>query len=136
MKYPAFSNNRILIITVVSLCFLLGTYLLVKKYKSKAETFQPNDHKTLLFFKAQWCGHCTRFKPVWDSVVSECNSNDRYKNIDFIEMDVDEEETKPYMEKHQVRGFPHVVMTKPDGAEKVFAGNRTSDELLSFIEEN
>lgn len=135
MKLPVFSNYRVLAISIVSITMVLAIFLLVKNYKSKKESFDPNEQKNVLFFKARWCGHCTRFKPVWDTVVSECNSNDKYNNIDFLELDVDEEETKPYMEKYKVRGFPHVVLTKGD-TEQVFTGNRTKDELISFIEEN
>lgn len=134
MKFPVFSNYRVLAISAISLTMVLVIFLLVKKYKSKKESFDPNEQKTVMFFKASWCGHCTRFKPVWDSVVSECNSTDKYSNVDFLELDVDEEETKPYMEKYQVRGFPHVVLTNGD-TEHIFTGNRTKDELISFIEE-
>mgnify|MGYP006088563991 CR=1 FL=1 len=74
--------------------------------------------------------------PVEDTDSVEQQAVESTNNEQVKVDDVDEEETKPYMEKHQVRGFPHVVMTKPDGAEQVFAGNRTSDELLSFIEGN
>jgi thioredoxin-related protein len=135
MKFPAFSNYRMLAIALVSILVVIITFVLIKKYKTKTESFDPNEKKNLLFFKASWCGHCTRFKPVWDSVVSECNSNDKYSNVDFLELDVDEEETKPYMEKHQVRGFPHVVLLNGN-SEHVFTGNRTQDELIKFIEEN
>jgi thiol-disulfide isomerase/thioredoxin len=110
------------------------------KSKSPKEEFE-NGKKTLYFFKADWCGHCQRFKPVWDEVVDHCNTNhpDKYNGIELVELNIDKDETKPLMQKHSVRGFPHVVITDAtDSTENdiVFNRNRTKEDLIAFIEEN
>ena len=90
--------------------------------------------KTLIFFKANWCGHCNRFKPVWDEFVSECKAKNEPTQL--LELDIDEEATKPLMQKHNVRGFPHVVLTGENQEDVVFTKNRTKEDLFAFLTEN
>lgn len=116
------------------LCIGAGVYLMNKK----KETFDVDEElrapKTMIFFRANWCGHCQRFKPVWDEFVIESQSNPK---IDMLELDIDLPDSKPYMEKHHVRGFPHLVLVdNVKNSEVVFDRNRTKDDLLSFIKEN
>jgi thiol-disulfide isomerase/thioredoxin len=100
----------------------------------KTETFNgESETKTLMFFKADWCGHCTRFKPVWDEFKQECNI--KYPNVSLKELNIDDEASKPLMEKHNVRGFPHVVLTGENTEDVVFNKNRTKEDLIAFIQE-
>jgi thiol-disulfide isomerase/thioredoxin len=99
----------------------------------KTEGFNTDANKKLLFFKADWCGHCTRFKPVWDEFKEE--SKTKYPNVELMELNIDNEESKPLMQKHNVRGFPHVVLTSENTDDVVFTRNRTKEDLLAFIQE-
>jgi thiol-disulfide isomerase/thioredoxin len=103
----------------------------MKCMKSKTEQFESSP-ATLYFFKADWCGHCQRFKPVWDEFASE----NTHGTVIIKEMNVDDEECKPLMKKHNVRGFPHVVLVQEEHEDIVFTKNRTKEELVSFLNEN
>ena len=39
---------------------------------------------SVILFKADWCGHCTKFKPIWEAVSKKYNST-----YDFIIYDAD-----------------------------------------------
>tara|TARA_Y100000389_G_scaffold202919_1_gene249732 strand:- start:1280 stop:1600 length:321 start_codon:yes stop_codon:yes gene_type:complete len=102
--------------------------------KSKTtESFSDDSFKTLIFFKATWCGHCSRFKPVWDEFTKECEQKNEQTKL--LELDIDNEESKPLMEKHNVRGFPHVVLVQENKDDIVFTKNRTKDDLHAFLNE-
>ena len=130
--------------TLMYSCLLLLTcgitaiviYLYLKHKPSEAKESFVEDKYYFIFFRANWCGHCQRFKPVWDEFVNEATMSDKYNNVDIIELDIDKEESKPLLQKHNVRGFPHVVLTKDNTTDKVFTGNRTKEELLSFLDES
>lgn len=113
---------------------LIYTYFIKNNKKAKELFTSPQE---LIFFKADWCGHCQRFKPIWDEVVNECSSLDKYSHIRMKELNIDTDEAKPLMQKHNVRGFPHVVLVSEEGnEEKVFQKNRTKEELLAFLDEH
>lgn len=122
---------------VVLIALLLAYTMYYFKTKQPKETFSGGESgnvKTLIFFKANWCGHCNRFKPVWDEFVSECKAKNEPTQL--LELDIDEESTKPLMQKHNVRGFPHVVLTGANVEDVVFTKNRTKEDLIAFLREN
>ena len=120
---------------VVIIVALLGYGAYYMKQKNSKETFDGgnNNGKTLIFFKANWCGHCNRFKPVWDEFVTECKNNN--ESTQLLELDIDKEESKPIMEKHNVKGFPHVVLTADNQEDVVFTKNRTKEDLIAFLKD-
>lgn len=121
------------LVTAIAVFFVYTFY--IKNNKKAKELF--TSPKELIFFKANWCGHCQRFKPVWDEVVSECNKYDKYSHVRMTELDIDTDSAKPLMQKHNVRGFPHVVLVGEESTDdKVFQRNRTKEELLAFLDEN
>lgn len=133
-KLSPYARNTMLMILVL-LTISVITYLCVKCMKSKTkESFSGDSStKTLIFFKATWCGHCSRFKPVWDEFVKECEQ--KHNKTKLLELDIDNEESKPLMEKHNVRGFPHVVLVEEEKDDIVFTKNRTKEDLHAFLDE-
>ena len=130
-------NNKCKVCSLIALIIILaGLLFYAKKKCSKKEKFDSHAKQSLLFFKAGWCGHCNRFKPVWDEFVNECHQSGKYPSLDLREIDVDEESSKPLMEKHNVKGFPHVVLVdETNNVDTVFQKNRTKEDLLAFIQE-
>ena len=133
-KFSSYANKTILIVFVLFTISVI-TYLCVICMKSKkTESFSDNSGaKTLIFFKATWCGHCSRFKPVWDEFKTECEQKNEKTTL--LELDIDNEESKPLMKKHNVRGFPHVVLVQENKDDIVFTNNRTKEDLHAFLRE-
>lgn len=132
--FKSLNKNYITILSLL-LVVVVTTYCMHCYRKSKKESFtEGGSSKTLIFFKASWCGHCKRFQPVWDDFKTQLQSNPM--PIELKEYDVDEEETKPLLEQHNVRGFPTVLLEETGKEDVVFTKNRTVEDLVSFCKEH
>ena len=134
-------SKWILIITaLVVIGSITGIIWSLKRSRAHVtEEFGPDagTHGVIYFFRANWCGHCNKFKPVWDEFVNQCNSSDELSELTLVELDVDEETSKPIMEKYAVRGFPTVVFESADKQKSSkFQQDRTLENLLSFARQN
>lgn len=132
-------NNRILILVAAVIILAVLLYSCTRSKTASTSTKEGfnggNNQKKLMFFRAEWCGHCTRFKPVWDEFVSECTNTKMFPHVQIVELDIDQESTKPLMAKHNVGGFPHVVLTDAnDENDVVYSGNRTKEDLIQFLQ--
>ena len=91
-----------------------------------------NNHKRgiwLVWFFADWCGHCHSMAPEWKKLIDNNRNNinlakvrDDYQNK--IEMDA------------PVQGYPTILLAKNGRVSKVFSGDRTAESLNSFVEQN
>lgn len=91
-----------------------------------------NNHKRgvwLVWFFADWCGHCHSMAPEWKKLIDNNRNNvnlakvrDDYQNK--IEMDA------------PVQGYPTILLAKNGKVSKVFSGDRTAESLNSFVEQN
>ena len=92
---------------------------------------------TMYFFRANWCGHCQKFKPIWDKFVDNCASDEEHQTTDIVELDVDQSDSKPLLEKYQVTGFPTIIMVNNATQEKrVFQDERTEEALHRFLKQS
>ncbi|QOI90278.1 thioredoxin domain-containing protein R362 [Pyramimonas orientalis virus] len=130
---PSYYKHILCIIVILSI-LAVCCYCVRCMSKKKTESFNGGDGtKVFMFFRADWCGHCKRFKPVWDEFKKECEV--KHPEVKLMELDVDQETSKPLMEKHNVRGFPHIVITDENKEDVVFNKNRTKEDLLMFVQE-
>ena len=111
--------------------------IIYKGYKwytvNKKEHFNESK-QTLLFFYADWCPHCTNFKPEVMKLKKQNESNKQ------LEVKILEESVCPpdLMKKHNIRGFPTVILVNSDsnGVEthaNPYQGERTMDGLQHFL---
>ena len=103
------------------------------KYKSKYcflkeqlnQTGGGNKTKVILF-KADWCGHCKTFKPIWDAVIKQ------YDNLDFTVYDADKD--KDSLTKYNIEGFPTVIVEQ-NGNKFEYNDERNADSFNNFLKE-
>lgn len=131
--YQSIKANYLIFVVLFTIVFFVYVGVQCKK-STTAESFTDESAQTLLFFKANACTHCTRFKPVWDAFVEECKKNN--VKTALVEVDIEDEGTKPLIEKHKVRGFPHVVLVEENKEDVLFTNNRTKEDLLAFLREH
>jgi len=96
-------------------------------------TFNQNGGSTkptLYLFKAEWCGHCNRFKSEWEKLI---NNDILKKEINFITMD--SEINKTEMNEWKIEGFPTIILQMNNNAIE-YSGNRTFNEIEKFIYKN
>lgn len=81
------------------------------------ENFNNNMYTIKLYY-ADWCPHCTNFKPKWFDLKI------KYKNINFIEVDC----TNNSPDVDYVKGFPTISIYKNNKFIEVFKDNRHNFE--------
>jgi thiol-disulfide isomerase/thioredoxin len=119
---------------------IVGAIHMIQMYRNKStsvvklEGFEQITKPTLIFFRANWCGHCTRFKPTWDQFVDSANDADLISKIDLVELDVDKPEADAMKTRCRVSGYPTISFLKDnDSPDEKFTGDRTVDALMSFV---
>lgn len=113
-----------------------GKYLKYKnKYlqlKNDLEKEKLNEQKggatektDVMLFKAEWCGHCKRFSPVWKEMEQKYS-----KKYNFISYDSDKD--KQELENWGVKGFPTIIVKRGNLASEYF-GDRVEPAIIDFI---
>ena len=120
-------------IVMVVLVLLLCVYLYNEHINKKVEMFDDGVAE-LMFFSAEWCGHCKDFKPVWSKLVTKMEK-EPYKNK-IILQNYDNDKDNEIFKKYNVKQFPTIIRKKEDGTTTIFEGNRDLQTLTSFVDNN
>ncbi len=102
-------------------------------YKSKYLNLKNNLNKTggsnkkidIMLFKADWCGHCTHFKPTWEKIAKKFESK-----FNFFKYDADNDKHK--LKEYKVDAFP-TILVKDGDIVRPYDGDRSEEELTSFL---
>ena len=84
----------------------------------------------LYLFKANWCGYCTNFKPVWETLQ---NSNLKEK-VNFYTLD--DNTDKEIISEWKINGYPTIILKKGDNDEIEYNGERSLTKIEEFINKN
>jgi thiol-disulfide isomerase/thioredoxin len=87
-----------------------------------------NNIKEIILFKADWCGHCNNFMPMWNKI-----QKNELENIKFTTYDADSNNDK--IKEYKINGFPTLLM-KSNNKLYEYAGERTLDSINNFISSN
>jgi protein disulfide-isomerase-like protein len=98
------------------------------KSEDSKEDFENMEKDSMVLFYAPWCGHCKNVMGDWKKLQARAPSH-----VNVTKVNCDE---KPEMaEKHDVKGFPTIILFK--GGKKVyFEGPRKLENFLEFIKSN
>ena len=117
--------NKLILLGVA----LVFVFIVYKAYINYSTTEKFSEEKKIVFVYADWCGHCTRFKPEWSKVEQECKS----RNITTTALNVDDEQNSEFISKYEVNSFPTLLVFKGSQFTK-YEGDRTSDQIVNFVE--
>lgn len=68
---------------------------------------QTNSDKLIVMdFKAPWCGPCKAIKPFFDYL------QENYPNVDFLEIDIEDEDTMSITENFEIAKVPTFIYFK------------------------
>ena len=79
MKKQTMYNILILLVVFGLLYFVKTYYLTTEGFECGADKLPENisqNDKVLVLFYADWCGHCKKFLPEWDTMAKEYNNAD------------------------------------------------------------
>ena len=119
----------ILLLVLILLALIYKTFL-KEGFETTCEELPSklNKDKQLVLFYANWCGHCKKMKPDWDSASQEVG------NEKMIKVDVGEgtSEQKKMMEKYDVQGFPTILVFE-NGEYVSKHEERSKESFLDFF---
>ena len=100
-------------------------YLLLK---NKKNMIGGSPKSEISLYKANWCGHCKMFMPVWQKL------QENYKNNKIKFITYDSEKHKDYIDKMKIQGFPTIHIINGGSIEE-YIGDRTYEGLETKIKE-
>jgi len=125
-KVSKYLNPKILCKILLAILLVLVLFLLVKYLLKSREGF--DGQKTLLLCHMNGCGHCDKLMPEWDNFARE-------NKTDILTKKVEANEDTSLMKKHQVEGFPTILLLGSNGEKlDTYDGDRTKDGLLSYLQ--
>ena len=82
----------------------------------------------LIAFTAKWCGHCVKFKPLFDELKKD------YSNIiSFVNYDSEKDMEK--IKEYKINGYPTLYLKHNNNLIE-YSGLRNKDEILKFVKKN
>ncbi|KAJ4879620.1 Protein disulfide isomerase-like 1-1 [Raphanus sativus] len=85
----------------------------------------------LLEFYAPWCGHCQKLVPILDEVAVSYQSD---PSVVIAKLDATANDFPN--DTFDVKGFPTIYLRSASGNIVVYEGDRTKEDIISFIDKN
>jgi thiol-disulfide isomerase/thioredoxin len=108
-------------------------YLQLKNISNNNIQLGGGNELSLNLFKADWCGHCQNFKPVWEELKK--NKIIDNKPIEYIEYN-DKDKAKWEKTNTGINGYPTIILKvgQKVGTKVIeYNGPRTVDDIIKFI---
>lgn len=95
------------------------------------EHFEGTARKcSLKLFYADWCGHCQRFKPVFDGELSDAVKKEGLPcSLEKVDCDKNPDMAK----KYNIKGFPTLIFENEKNDVVEYQGERTADAIVKFL---
>lgn len=114
---------------------LIVVLLALRYLISDQEGFESGEGRTLMIFKAEWCGHCQKampeFKKLMDASPLTLKSGEKV-TVRMLDADADKDAISAV--GYKVRGYPTLLIQK--GKEFTeYPGERTHQAVMDFLEQ-
>ena len=105
-------------------------YLKYKNKYIKLKSLQMNGGGKidLMLFKADWCGHCKNFIPVWNSLQQMNEFKNKYNFITY-----DSDNNKEELEVYKVNEFPTLMIKKDENNLDEYKGPKEMEHMIEFL---
>jgi len=87
----------------------------------------------ITLYSAEWCGHCKRFKPVWDELKIKIKKYNNQNNSKIKCEYVDSSDKRSIQEG--IQGFPTIQFATNENKKIFYDGDRTIDDIFLKISE-
>lgn len=120
------------VLLLLSLC--LYKYNCVEGFESSPHSFQSDIQggKKLVWFYADWCGHCKSMTESWDNACAKVNKANDNKMIK-INVGENNSEQKQIVDKYKIKGYPTILVLKNGSIERTYEGGRDEKSLISYV---
>lgn len=125
----------IIIVGVVTVAVVFGVMYFRKHQATPAIAKTEEFHSstpTLVFFHANWCGHCQAMKSEWEKTKQGLAGGN------IATLDLEDSKNPGLAKNNDVKGFPTIRLYKSGfpGQYKEYVGERTSNKLVEFAKTN
>ena len=141
------SYRNLIIIFILTIIFVVAAIYTYRRYISpkmnpkfvansefsQEETNnKPTEVAELYFFYTEWCPHCKKSMPIWQSLKSDLD-NKEIKGVvlNFIEVDCDKDTA--LAEKFNVQGYPTIKLVKGNQVIE-YDAKPSKDTLMEFLQ--
>ena len=105
-------------------------------YDEKSNYDEKNNKKELIFFWANWCGHCRDKKPLWENLKKQISK----KNLDLKEIDCSTNNSNCIMYKNNIKepliGVPTIILRSNDKDDVEYEQNLDLNSMNDFLYKN
>ena len=127
---------------IVILVIVLGYFIFVKLsncrsvegFESKPSTFNTDvsKGKKLVWFYADWCGHCKSMKEEWDNASNEVDGKMVKINLGNSE----DSKTEEISKKYEIQSFPTILLLENGEKKNDYEGERKTADFVKFVNQN
>ena len=101
----------------------------VEGFESKPASFNQDvsGGKKLVWFYADWCGHCKNMKKEWDKASQNVDGK-----MVKINLGNEDSETQKISEKYNIKSFPTILLLNNGEKEAEYEEGRTAKDFESY----
>ena len=123
------TNGIVTCIVIFALGYVIVKALLGVHIYSRRESFEGQ--KELLLLHMEGCPHCVKLMPHWTAASQDNNTRITMRAVERKEGD-----GPALCKKHNVTGFPTILLLEGGEKLKTYDGPRTTPGLLGFLNQN
>jgi thiol-disulfide isomerase/thioredoxin len=112
-------------ITITQIAIIIAILIIIYLVFFNSKQINKNNTLTLYYFYSPSCGHCKKFEPTWNSLVS--NNSIKFNKINGSDIN-----NKDILFYYSVVGFPTLILQTQNKFYE-YKGNRTYDNIIDFI---
>jgi len=91
----------------------------------------PEEERKIIFYYAEWCGHCVSFKPKWIEIKKRIDKLQKTnKMVSYEEYEADKNPKE--IDKANVTGFPTIKMQFGNKTVE-YSGDRDPDAIMEAL---
>lgn len=118
------------------LCVVIAIMIVINYYISHnhVEGMDGEDESDkIVLYYADWCGYSDAIMGDWDDFVKSASS--KKLQIETIKVNCGAGNV-PVCNAENLQGYPSIILHKKDGTKAMYLGNRTSSDIMKFVEDN
>ena len=123
------TNGIVTCVVILALCYIIVRALLNVHIYSRREGL--HGQKELLLLHMEGCPHCVKLMPHWAAAAEGNKTGITMRAVEHKEGD-----GPALCKKHNVTGFPTILLLEGGKKLKTYNGPRTTPGLLGFMNQN
>jgi thiol-disulfide isomerase/thioredoxin len=96
--------------------------------KRLEQALKDKDGDALLLIFADWCGHCTTYKPLWKKLAAMAKAK-KANGVLTAAVHFDQKDNIPALKDAKLEGYPTVIRVKTDGSVETVPSADMRDEV-------